>query len=313
MKNSKFSINWELGCCLPFDEWAWLNSTGVFEDPSLRRYVAPFPPTDLMYNVSGLESENDFAKHGVDIYQALEEASPKAIAEFESILDFGCGCGRLARMFKGHPHRVTGCDVDDRHIGWLSENLNYMSSVLTKTEPPLPFDDNEFDTVISISVFTHLSEKSQRNFLAELYRITKPQGYLFLTIHGSRAMERAKKEERIYEMLALERLSFERACEKFSKDRYAFILQHGHLTKIAVPQQDKDKNSNDNLLSNLYKRITGRREKNCNLRERNYYYGITFIPENYLGIVWKNFFEIIAIREGAIHDFQDIVVLTPKK
>ena len=138
MKASSKSVKWELGCQLPLDEWAWLNKIGMFEDASLRRYTAPFPPVALMNNVSGLNDESDFAIHGVDIFRALTEASPKAMSTYKNILDFGCGCGRLARMFKGHPHKITGCDVDPRHIQWMSANLDYVHAVLTTTQPPLP-------------------------------------------------------------------------------------------------------------------------------------------------------------------------------
>ncbi len=53
------SIDYDLGCRLPLDQWAWLNRTGIFDDPTLRKYVSPFPPPDLMENVSGLTSERD--------------------------------------------------------------------------------------------------------------------------------------------------------------------------------------------------------------------------------------------------------------
>jgi len=104
-------------------------------------------------------------------------------------------------MFKGHPNRIVGCDIDKRHVNWVAGNLDYMTACLTSVNPPLPFGDDEFDAIISISIFTHLTEKSQDDFLAELSRITSSDGYLFLTVHGSRAMERAKSEKMIWDMI----------------------------------------------------------------------------------------------------------------
>jgi SAM-dependent methyltransferase len=106
------NLIYQQGCQMPLEEWIWLNRSGIFEDPELRRYVAAFPPSDLMENVCGLRSEQDFASHGADLFVAISKASPKPLTEYGHILDFGCGCGRLARMFKGHPHRVSGCDID---------------------------------------------------------------------------------------------------------------------------------------------------------------------------------------------------------
>jgi SAM-dependent methyltransferase len=179
--------NYDLGCRLPAEDWLWLNGRGIFDDPLLLPYVAPFPPKELMTNVSGLTNDRDFAAHGVEIFRALMQASPKPVTDYRNILDFGCGCGRLARMFKGNPNRIVGCDIDKRHVNWVAGNLDYMTACLISVNPPLPFGDDEFDAIISISVFTHLTEKSQDDFLAELSRIASRDGYLFLTVHGGQA------------------------------------------------------------------------------------------------------------------------------
>lgn len=64
-------MNYEEGCRMPSDEWLTLNRTGIFENAALRRYVSPFPPTELMGITSGVQSETGFAAHGIDIYAAL--------------------------------------------------------------------------------------------------------------------------------------------------------------------------------------------------------------------------------------------------
>jgi ubiquinone/menaquinone biosynthesis C-methylase UbiE len=44
--------------------------------------------------------------------------------------------------------------------------------------PPIPLD------IYSISVFTHLNEKMQLEWLKELSRILKPNGYAIVSVHG---------------------------------------------------------------------------------------------------------------------------------
>lgn len=288
--------NYDLGCRLPVDDWLWLNGKAIFDDPLLRRYVAPFPPRELMTNVSGLTNDRDFASHGVDIFRALAQASPKPITDYRNILDFGCGCGRLARMFKGHPNRIVGCDIDKRHVNWIAGNLDYMTAHLTSVNPPLPFGDDDFDATISISIFSHLTEKSQDDFLAELSRIASSDGYLFLTVHGSRALERAKSEKMIWDMIWVDEQLFDNACLEFGQNQHAFILQHGHLTTAGPAFVDK-----------LHKRTVKA------VIDEPYQYGITFIPEQYIFTHWAKWFHVVEIRRGAIHDFQDIVVLRPRK
>ena len=285
--------NYDLGCRLPVEDWLWLNGSAIFDDSLLRPHVAPFPPQELMTNVSGLTNERDFAAHGVEIFRALTLASPKPVTDYRDILDFGCGCGRLARMFKGHPNRIVGCDIDKRHVNWIAGNLDYMDARLISVNPPLPFGNDEFDAIVSISVFTHLTEKSQDDFLAELARITSRDGYLFLTVHGARALERAKSEQMIRDMLWMDEKSFDKACLEFEQNRHAFILQQGHLTTVGV----------DKAFKRTAKTVI----------EEPYQYGITFIPEQYIFIHWAKWFHVVEIRRGAIHDFQDIVVLRPRK
>lgn len=285
--------DYSLGCKLPVDEWVHLNRTAVFNNPALRDYVSPFPPQALMQNTSGLTNESDFASHGADFWIALSKASLKPFSEFVSILDFGCGCGRLARMFKGHPGYIAGCDIDHRHVEWCSAALGHMETKLSSVRPPIPFADNEFEAVISISIFTHLTESSQDQFLQELARVCRPDGLLFLTIHGSRALDRAISDPPIRALLDMREDLFQAARQKFADGQHAFILQQGHLTTVGNPTQQEL--LTEKVISDPFE------------------YGITFIPENYLRTHWAQWFDLVDYRVGALHDFQDIVVLRPKK
>jgi SAM-dependent methyltransferase len=279
------------GCMMPFEAWMELNRNEVFRDPSLRRYVSPFPPPELMSNVSGLTKDQDFAAHGTDIYRALTLASAKPLTDYSAILDFGCGCGRLDRMFKGHPHRIAACDIDARHVRWVQEHLPFVDARVSQVTPPIPFADDEFEAVISISIFTHLTERSQDQFLAELFRVCRPGGRLFLTVHGQRAFQRAIEEPPIRAMMDMDEARFQRARQAVAENRHAFVLQFGHLTTITEDGT----------------RLSGKQV------DEPFEYGITFVPEGYLREHWGRWFEVVDYRHGAIHDFQDIVVLAPKK
>jgi SAM-dependent methyltransferase len=286
-------IDYNLGCRLPLDAWTQLNRVDVFRDPSLRSFVSPFPPSDLMQNVSGLVTESDFASHGADFYIALSQASPKPLSDYRSILDFGCGCGRLARMFKGHPGRIAGCDIDHRHVDWVDHSLDFVEAKLSAVRPPVPYVDGQFESVISISIFTHLNEASQDEFLAELARVTAPDGLLFLTVHGERALQRADSEPTIRAMIAVPDEAYARAKADFAAGRHAFILQNGHLT-TTIPAEAGDE---------VKKRLV----------DGEFEYGITFVPERYVRTHWQQWFDIVDYRSGALHDFQDMVVLRPRR
>ena len=264
------------GCQLPPPEWAELNRTLAFGNATARARVAPFPPVALMQNVSGLTNEQDFASHGADFWLAFSASAPKPLAEYATVLDFGCGCGRMARMLKGHPGRVFGCDIDERHIRWIGEHLPYVEATQTQPDHPLPYATASMDLVISISVFTHLNERSQDILLSELHRVSRPGGTLMLTIHGERALERVRTEQRIWDMVSIDRGRFEEACRQFAAGRHAFVLQQGHLTTAA------------------------------------FQYGITFVPGSYVANHWGRWFDVRRHVSGALHDFQDLLVLEPR-
>jgi SAM-dependent methyltransferase len=109
------------------------------------------------------------------------------LSDFTSILDFGCGCGRLTRYLRpAGGQRVTGCDIDPESIGWCSANLagagvEYFVNAVT---PPLPRDGACFDLVIAVSVFSHLPEDLQFAWLHELARVIRPGGLLVASVHG---------------------------------------------------------------------------------------------------------------------------------
>lgn len=236
--------------------------------------TAPFPPPDLMQLVAGTKSQDDFAQHGKDIFSALQNVSPKPLVDFKSILDFGVGCGRLARMFWGFRGRYVGMDIDSRLVDWVSSALPFVHAKLTTANKPIPSTE-QFEAVISVSVFSHLDEPTHEFYLAELHRLVQPGGYLFLTIHGERALQRAETSPDMFRLINVPRDGIVAARQAFKGTKgYYFILQQDvHLTST------------------------------------DYKYGITFISSDYINSRWTKLFEVVHISSGAIHDFQDIVLL----
>lgn len=101
-------------------------------------------------------------------------------------LDFGAGSGRvLVPLYElcrehstsGEPVEWFGSDVDRQAIAWAQKNLSSVAKfVVNDPMPPLPFHDQFFDFIFSISVFTHIPEHMQFAWLAELSRVLKIGG-----------------------------------------------------------------------------------------------------------------------------------------
>ncbi len=115
----------------------------------------------------------------------LRERFDRPLTSFSSILDWGCGSGRITRHLirMGCPE-IIGADIDPDNIQWCQQNLKGAAFRHLQLRPPTPFGDGQFDLVIGISVVTHLREADQFLWLAELQRLTKPGGLLLLSVRG---------------------------------------------------------------------------------------------------------------------------------
>jgi SAM-dependent methyltransferase len=102
------------------------------------------------------------------------------------ILDFGSNCGNYLKS-SPIPLDYTGIDVDQGAIEegqklfpnstWLWYN-RYNPAYNSTGERVLPKIDDEFDLIISYSVFTHMTIDDTEELLDYLYSILKPGGKL---------------------------------------------------------------------------------------------------------------------------------------
>lgn len=155
----------------------------------------PLPPAGLRHRVGPNSSRAEFLHVGelcaedlLEVYRRLGRP-PQADRHW---LDFGCGCGRVARHLIGAGAQArcgsgglvyTGVDVDRRQIAWAARHLPGRFEVIP-TAPPTALASDSFDVIFTISVFTHLDERAQEAWLGELARLLRPGGLLLATTHA---------------------------------------------------------------------------------------------------------------------------------
>ena len=187
------------------------NELSPYQDWYLRLVPGPQPDTERRLRVAGTHDAVVFASLGLSdclsMRRALREYFQRDYADCEAILDWGCGCARVARFVAEFaPKKVTGIDIDPDNIAWCRENIAQADFESIGLHPPSRFGDESFDLVYGISVFTHLAEADQDRWLAELQRITKPGAALLMSIQGEIAFLRSDSD--FPRFLALEKEGF---------------------------------------------------------------------------------------------------------
>ena len=151
----------------------------------LRQLVGPTDPS-AFDNPSG---QPIFGKFGL------------SLEAYDSVFDFGSGCGRVARQLlqqNPRPRRYVGIDVHREMVEWCQQNLSpidpnfqffhhdvYAPSYAPRNSlqlaQPFPVQDGETTLFVASSVFTHLFKSQTEYYLRELVRILKPGGVAYTT------------------------------------------------------------------------------------------------------------------------------------
>lgn len=115
---------------------------------------------------------------------------------YRNFLDFGCGCGRVARQLmlqELQPEAYLGIDLHRGMIEWAQRNLTPVNSSFrfehhdvynVRFNPeasadrlPFPAGNQSFSLVHALSVFTHLTEDQSHFYIREVSRTLKSDGY----------------------------------------------------------------------------------------------------------------------------------------
>jgi SAM-dependent methyltransferase len=123
------------------------------------------------------------------------------VEAYDSVFDFGCGCGRLARQMiqqSPRPREYLGVDLNRPLIEWSKENLSPYAPGFefghhdVRYDPwnpgedkpaiaPFPTGDDSRSLVIGWSVFTHLVQSHAEYYMTEVARVLKPDGVFYST------------------------------------------------------------------------------------------------------------------------------------
>ena len=168
------------------DIWALLLTQEYRSYPNIRQLLPDVPDPSLqeLWNgVSGVAA----AAQSVSFYRKLRERhgshSDRSLSD-STVLDFGCGWGRLTRYLARdvEPGRLFGCDPVEQILDVCRDSRVPATFAKSEFVPErLPFEA-EFDLAFSFSVFTHISERAHDACLRALHRSLRPGALLVLTV-----------------------------------------------------------------------------------------------------------------------------------
>lgn len=158
--------------------------------PAMATGTLPLPPLNFRQAVGPTDPADYENPTGAKLYHDLDDSL------YESVLDFGCGCGRMARRLiqqQPRPQRYLGIDLHPEMVAWCEANLTPVAPEFTfvhhdvfhesynpgpgkPRSRPLPASDESATLVIAHSVFTHILQEDVEHYLHELARIMRPGG-----------------------------------------------------------------------------------------------------------------------------------------
>jgi SAM-dependent methyltransferase len=101
-----------------------------------------------------------------------------------SMVDIGCGSGRLAYALRNESIRYFGFDVVPEMIAYATEKVDrpdWRFEIIT--DCTIPAADSSIDYVCAFSVFTHLRHEETFCYLREAGRVLKPGGRILFSYH----------------------------------------------------------------------------------------------------------------------------------
>lgn len=96
------------------------------------------------------------------------------------VLDIGCWTGQFELLATEVTDKIVGIDPSKEAIK-LAKKRVPKASFKTGDALKLTFSKNKFDCVTFLEVIEHLPHGSEDGVIKEIYRITKPKGYLILS------------------------------------------------------------------------------------------------------------------------------------
>jgi SAM-dependent methyltransferase len=163
--------------------WLWCFTEGYRTDPRLQSLLPAFPAVDIQERFTGAAGDQTM-REAFAFYVLVKDFQERfGRRPLNTIVDFGCGWGRITRLFtrEVETQQLWGIDCMSSAIDICRSTNTHSRFELVAPLPPTTLAPEAFDLIYAYSVFSHLSEAAHLAWLEEFRRVLKPGGLLVVT------------------------------------------------------------------------------------------------------------------------------------
>lgn len=229
-----------------YSDEAWLHVlVSSLRLPQIDNVTMPgFPDPALQNEIHG--HSGDVSLHEAYLFfrevKAYCRYAGREVTASTRLLDFGCGWGRILRLFMKdvRPENLLGIDSTSRFLLEARRFNPALAFLQGGISPPTVLSSASLDLVVSWSVFSHLDEFLAGHWIREFHRLLLPGGLAVITTQSRRfiafcAEQRARRAAGIrlehgwYDLCADSFLDEARANARYDAGRFL------HATPVKRP------------------------------------------------------------------------------
>ncbi len=246
-----------------------------------------FPDEQLQREIHGHAGEVSLHEAHTFFREVKAYASyaGRPVAAHRRLLDFGCGWGRVLRLFMKDiaASNLFGTDSTSRFLLDARQCNPALSFIPCDRVPPTILSPESLDYVISWSVFSHLDEYYASRWIEEFHRLLRPGGLVMLTTQSRRFIQFcAEMRIRRASGIRLEHPWYEVCADSFPDESQANARYEAGLFLHSSPDHAPNEAA---------------------------HYGEAIIPRGYVTKKWGSMFRIIDFVDNPVRLPQALIIL----
>lgn len=194
-------------------------------------------------------TEDEFTQSGREAYNKLI-AQDKLLKDKKSIVDYGCGTGRLTQFMAKDFKKVIGIDISNKMISEAKAKFDKLKNVefYENDGQSILLPDNSVDIVFAYLVFQHIKKRPMvQNAFKDIFRVLTPGGIFKVLMRSDKQKNMdnwwsgveysPEKIKKVYNLIGFSLLKFQQVDEN---SYWLWLQKPSNLKK---KKWDKGKNN----------------------------------------------------------------------